>query len=84
MSGSMFGTWGRRQDGHTSPEIQWSRCDGCSEMTCKHHPEMRLEKNQWTYYCDAFHTNLTRKQVYEMTEESCPIGRKLERRRFTA
>lgn len=81
MSGTQFGTWGRRQDLHTSPEIQWSRCDGCPEMTCKHHPEMRLPKNQWTYYCNGLATELTRKEIYDMTKRKCPIGRGLKRGR---
>lgn len=81
MSGTSYGTWGRHPEPHTSPEIQWSRCDGCPSLTCNHHPEMRLQENQWTYYCDRLASKLTRKEIYGMTKRKCPIGRGLEHRR---
>lgn len=76
-----FGTWARRPDAHTSPEITWSRCDGCPELTCKHHPEMRLPENQWTYHCAQLARGLSRKEIYDMTKNACPIGRELKRGR---
>lgn len=76
----MFDVWARRAELHESPEITWSLCNGCKELLCKHHSEMKLEKNQWTYHCTALHDDLDRKRIYDMTEEKCPIHRGLGRR----
>lgn len=78
MSGA-YGVWGRNSELHTSPEISWSLCDGCQRLACREDAKSRL--NPWRYYCEAGACNLTRKQIYEMTEGKCPIGRKKDRRR---
>ena len=65
---------------HTSPDISWSLCDGCRELTVK--PRDWAKHERFGYYCDKLHANLTRKQIYDMKPDACPIGRDLKKRRF--
>ena len=74
-------TWARRATRHTSPEIQWSCCDGCPSLYAKP-PDPRLERlgrGKWEYYCDKMGRFVARKEIYTM-EKDCPIGRKAGRR----
>ena len=75
--------WAKRRELHTSPEIAWSRCDGCEELTCAP-PKPQLERigrGEWGYYCSALARHLTKREIYEMTMDECPKGRELKRRR---
>lgn len=76
----------RKRALHTSPEITWSRCDGCNclDVTDKTGSKLyqRTGKNGYRYYCDAIKRELTRKEIYDMTEGACPIDRPLPKRRF--
>jgi len=71
----------RRRVLHTSPEINWSICDGCNclEVTDMTGSKLyqRTGKNGYSYKCSARRKNpaLTRKEIYEMTKERCPMGR---------
>ena len=69
MSG-VYGAWARNQIPHTSPETYRTRCDMCSELSCKLDDRSKL--HPWTYYCDALKRSLTIKEIHEMTKQACP------------
>ena len=72
--------WASRPELHTSPDITWSICNNCPELTVK--------KREWAkhklyeYYCNRKHKELDRKEIYEMKTEDCPLDRKPNGRRF--
>ena len=71
---------------HTSPEIQWSICDGCEflEVTDKRNSQLfkRHGERPFEYRCHANSKSgaLTRSEIYVMTKSKCPIGRDVKRR----
>lgn len=71
--------WARKRELHSAPDICWSRCDGCDLLTVK--PREWAKRVRYGYYCNAKLENLTREEIYAMTEDECPIGRKLPRER---
>ena len=76
-----YGVWGRHTESHTSPEISWSRCDGCNRLACWEDEKSKL--HPYRYYCEAGSRNLTRKEIYTMGKDECPIGREPgNKRRF--
>lgn len=82
--------WGRKRERHDDPNIAWSRCNECPELTVKEwslanggRPRMGQDgKRHHPYYCNALKEELSRERIYEMAECECPIDRKLPRRRF--
>ena len=76
-----WNVWARRPELHTSPDISWSRCDGCPELTVK--PRDWAKKERYGYYCNQLHRELTRKGIYDMTKKECPLHVDLRKRRFT-
>ena len=75
-----WNVWARRPDLHTSPDISWSLCDGCKELTVK--PRDWAKHERYGYYCDKLHRELTRKEIYEMDKQTCPLHVEKKRRRF--
>ena len=75
-----WNVWARKPELHTSPDIGWSLCDGCPELTVK--PRDWAKHERYGYYCNKLHRELTQKSIYEMRTDSCPIGRQAKRRRF--
>ena len=75
-----WNVWARKPELHTSPDISWSLCDGCKELTVK--PRDWAKHERYGYYCDKLHRELTRKEIYDMKPDACPIGRELKKRRF--
>ena len=75
-----WNVWARKPELHTSPDISWSLCDGCRELTVK--PRDWAKHERFGYYCDKLHRELTRKEIYDMKPDACPIGRELKKRRF--
>lgn len=75
----LYGVWGRRSEPHDSPEIQWSFCSGCPSLSVKNLTETKVYKLHggvpYGYKCESMHDDLTRKQIYEMTSDTCPLGR---------
>lgn len=69
--------WGRHRETHNTPETTWSLCNNCDHLWCRTYDKSKL--HPYKYRCDANHTNLTAKQMYEMTTDKCPIGRKAKR-----
>ena len=74
-----YGVWARHPELHTSPDIGWSLCDGCKELTVT--PRDWAKHERYTYHCNALHKNLKVKDIYEMRTKDCPIGREVKRRR---
>ena len=73
-----FQPWGRRPEKHYSPETTGSLCNMCEHLWCRPYDKSKL--HPYRYRCDAMHANLTAKQMYEMTTEQCPMGKKKARR----
>ena len=82
--------WARKRERHDDPNIAWSLCNGCPELTVKEwglktggKPRMGQDgKRHHPYYCNRKKEELSRERIYEMAECECPIDRKLPRRRF--
>ena len=80
-------TWAQRRPVHTSPNISWSRCDGCPEMEVDERRYSSPDANRpgadgvnyTPYWCRKQHRHLTRREIYEMTVDDCPIKRALRR-----
>ena len=72
---------------HTSPDIQWSLCDGCGFLEVKDLRDRTLFKlyreRPFEYTCWAMSKDgsLTKKDIYEMTSAKCPVMREAKRRR---
>lgn len=72
---------------HTSPDIQWSICDGCAFLEVKDlrdRPLFKLYRErpfEYTCHANARDGRLTKKDIYEMTSSKCPIKREAKRRR---
>lgn len=81
--------WGRRTERHSDPNIAWSICNGCPELTVKEwalknggKPRMGQDgKRHHPYYCNKMKSELSRERIYEMADDDCPIDRKLPARR---
>lgn len=75
MDGSV---WARRKALHSSPETYGTRCDGCPELDCIETERSRLHR--WRYYCGAMGKGMELRDLYEVTQDDCPLGREIKRR----
>ena len=84
----IYDVWGRRPERHEDPNIAWSLCNGCPELTVKDwsiktggKPRMQDGERHHPYFCNKLSKELSREEVYDMTERKCPVNRKLGRKR---
>lgn len=71
---------------HTCADIQWAICDGCEFLEVIDKTDRKLftrhQKRPYEYKCHANVKNptMTRKQIYDVTADTCPMGKKPKRR----
>ena len=80
-------TWAHRKPVHTSPNIAWSRCDGCDDLYVDERRYSSPDANRpgadginyTPYFCHLKSRHLTRREIYEMQVDDCPKRRELKR-----
>ena len=78
MAGMQFGTWGYRPTVRSTPDTQWTRCDGCAHFECIECERSRL--HPWRYYCDKLGREIEYRELFAIKKEDCPIHRAIRRR----
>lgn len=79
MSGTNYGTWGRRAPIHSTPDTQWTRCDGCAHFECI--PQERSRLHPWRYHCGKLAREIEYRELFGISKRDCPVGRELKRGR---